>query len=588
MRESRKILCLSMLSLVLSPLACSFEPQLDLTRYEACDARGDCAVEACSCLEKWWICAHPKAAPEACRPEEPTCETDAACDDGIACTDDLCNMTTNECVNSPNDENCPDDTLFCNGSRICDADNGCIGTGNPCAATGLTCDEENNTCLPSAECGNGILDEEEDCDPEPSQNDICCDMDTCRWTAPGLPDPQGECSGALECQLNVCGGEGECTIANAVDHTPCMDDGLFCNGIEWCLAGVCEHAGNPCEVATECDEANNECTICGAGNFLYRKRITVRAGNVLVPKNYSVYFTEDTETLINEDKLRSDSRDWRIYYLRESMCTELDRWIDTDLGGGWDSTTSRTWFKTRAAIDASDSDGSYFVHYGNPADNLSTAPAHWSDSMGADSGFMPSAVFLAADDFEEQIEGQQPDGWTVHEGCSGIVVVNDGDNKVLSDGNGTGGNVTAGPPTWTDVAVRQKVKSIDGEIHHAGVVVRYFDETHEVYGGIVTNTTSEIWDRIIVDFDQIDVTWDIDDVGTSWQVEELRIAGDTVDFYLNDIFIGGGTIHAGVATQGASGFWCQYGQNAYRDNHIVRLYVDPEPTAGAGIEEPLP
>jgi len=579
-----------MLSLVLSPLACSFEPQLDLTRYEACDTRGDCAVEACSCLEKWWICALPKAAPEACRPEEPTCEIDAECDDGIACTDDSCNTATDECINSPNDLKCPDDNLFCNGSRTCDADKGCIGTGNPCTAAGQTCDEESRTCLPSAECGNGIVDEldGEDCDPGPSQNDNCCDIDTCRWTTPGLPDPQGKCSGALECQLNVCGGEGECTIANEEDHTPCMDDGLFCNGIEWCQAGVCDHAGSPCEAEGVCDEAFNICEPCGNDEYSYRKRITIQAGAAPVPRDYSVYFTEDTETLINEDKLRSDGHDWRIYYLNGPYCIELDRWIDTDLGGGLDSTTTRTWFKTQAAINAADSDGSYFVHYGNV--NAGTPPADWSDSMGAGLDNEPSKVFLAADDFEEQIEGQQPDGWILHEGCSGIVVVNDGDNKVLDDGPGDGGNVTAGNPEWTDVAVRQKVKSIDGEIDHAGVVVRYFDETHEVYGGIVTNTTSEIWNRTSEDWGEpIGGPWSMSTMEIGWQVEELRIAGDTVDFYLNDIFIGGGTIHAGVPTQGASGFWCQYhNHNAYRDNHIVRLYVDPEPTAGAGTEELLP
>ena len=217
-----------------------------------------------------------------------------------------------------------------------------------------------------------------------------------------------------------------------------------------------------------------------------------------MPKGYSVSFTEDTLALIDADKLRFDGNDWRIYYLYGSMCTELDHWIDTDLGGGLNSHTTRTWFKTKAAINAHDSDGSYFLHYGNAG--AGTPPAHWSDSMGADPGNEPSQVFLAADDFEEHVEGQQPDGW---------------------------GDPMGGP--WPLLAVE-----------------------------------------------------------IAWHVEELRIAGDTVNLFVDDIHIGGGTLQVGAPAQGASGFWCQYGQNAYRDNHIVRLYVDPEPETSTGDEEFLP
>ncbi len=394
---------------------------------------------------------------------------------------------------------------------------------------------------------------------------------------------------APECQMPVCDGVGGCTVANANDGLPCTDDGEFCNDIESCWSGDCIGVGNPCEVATECDEANDECTVCGAGNFLYRKRITVRASTASVPQGYSVYFTENTKSLIAASKLQNDGLDWRIYYLNDLDCEELDRWIDTDLGGGFNSVTTRTWFKTKAAINAGDSDGSYFVHYGNTDADIPPAPAHWSDSMGAGLGNEPSKVFLAADDFEQQTEGQQADGWTVHEGCSGIVVVNDEGNQVLSDGYGGGGNVTAGLQSWTDVAVRQKVKSTDGDIHHAGVVTRYIDDQNFIYGGIFSTTELEIWDQINGTFSQIDETWTIPEVSTGWQVEELCIAGNTVKLYLNGEHIGDGTLHNGAPARGASGFWCQYhNHNAYRDNHIVRLYVDPEPTAGAGTEELLP
>ena len=74
-------------------------------------------------------------------------------------------------------------------------------------------------------------------------------------------DPQGVCAGAPECQVDTCDGAGGCGTSNAVDGTPCSDDGQFCTGIEECGAGVCAGTGDPCP-GTECntcDEAANNC-----------------------------------------------------------------------------------------------------------------------------------------------------------------------------------------------------------------------------------------------------------------------------------------------------------------------------------------
>ena len=57
------------------------------------------------------------------------------CDDGISCTDDLCDEGINACVNVPNDGNCTDDGLYCNGEELCDPVNDCYSTGNPCPAS---------------------------------------------------------------------------------------------------------------------------------------------------------------------------------------------------------------------------------------------------------------------------------------------------------------------------------------------------------------------------------------------------------------------------------------------------------------------
>jgi hypothetical protein len=68
---------------------------------------------------------------------------------GVDCTDDSCDENTNACVNSPNDENCPEDGLYCNGQELCDPVNGCYSTGDPCLP--LLCDEMNDVCMSDGE-----------------------------------------------------------------------------------------------------------------------------------------------------------------------------------------------------------------------------------------------------------------------------------------------------------------------------------------------------------------------------------------------------------------------------------------------------
>jgi hypothetical protein len=70
------------------------------------------------------------------------CTGDEDCDDGVACTDDTCEDSV--CIYTPNDANCPDDSLFCNGTESCDAVSDCVSSGDPCGGQG--CDEETDTC----------------------------------------------------------------------------------------------------------------------------------------------------------------------------------------------------------------------------------------------------------------------------------------------------------------------------------------------------------------------------------------------------------------------------------------------------------
>ncbi len=74
--------------------------------------------------------------------DEAECSGDGDCDDGVACTDDTCEGTV--CVYTPNDANCPDDGLYCNGVETCSVTLGCQSEPAPCPAE--SCNEISDVC----------------------------------------------------------------------------------------------------------------------------------------------------------------------------------------------------------------------------------------------------------------------------------------------------------------------------------------------------------------------------------------------------------------------------------------------------------
>lgn len=93
---------------------------------------------------------------------------DPDCNDGVGCTDDSCNETTDTCDNVVNDFNCPDDGLYCNGTEFCDGTLDCQSTGNPCSGN---CNEENDNCLACVD--------DNDCNSSCGESCLCPIDETC-------------------------------------------------------------------------------------------------------------------------------------------------------------------------------------------------------------------------------------------------------------------------------------------------------------------------------------------------------------------------------------------------------------------------
>ena len=109
---------------------------------------------------------------ETCVDDACLAGTPVDCDDGVACTADSCNEGTDSCDNVTNDAVC-DDGAFCNGSETCSAVVGCeagisvdcddgVGcTDDSCNETTDSCDNDTN----DGNCDNGVFcDGSETCD----------------------------------------------------------------------------------------------------------------------------------------------------------------------------------------------------------------------------------------------------------------------------------------------------------------------------------------------------------------------------------------------------------------------------------------
>jgi len=226
------------------------------------------------------------------------CSDDASCDDGLYCNgvetcgvDNFCEPGTDPCVPLACHEDtdtcvgCTDDN-DCGFCEKCDTEGNCIPQdpgedlkGDCLGACSTGCDgagdcgvePDTTECRPSA----GECDVEETCDGISKEcpsdkftlagtacaddgND--CTYDECDGVGACIHPPLADgtscddgmyCTQSAECQGGQCTGSGN----------PCTDDGLFCNGVEYCDEDndSCESPGSPCQPEYSCNETNDKC-----------------------------------------------------------------------------------------------------------------------------------------------------------------------------------------------------------------------------------------------------------------------------------------------------------------------------------------
>ena len=215
--------------------------------------------------------------------------TPTGCDDGNGCTSDTCDPGTG-CVFTPiagcqcdEDSDCSDDNV-CTGTEICNLQNNQCVPGTPINCSDGTvcttdscdpaagCQYVNNTapCNDGSACTAGDSCSGGDCEGTPVSCDDGdgCTSDTCNPETGCVytPIPGCECDEESECDDGLfCNGSESCMGGLCQPGANPCDDGFFCNGEDGCDEGTdtCSgHSGNPCTSPLTCDEASDACVTC--------------------------------------------------------------------------------------------------------------------------------------------------------------------------------------------------------------------------------------------------------------------------------------------------------------------------------------
>ena len=218
---------------------------------EECRVRAEvCYTGKCDANTKQCVFERNEDAKETCKPEEPAkCVLDH-CDDGNACTRDVCDLATNTCKNVR--------------IRGC---NGCVEDGD-CQDDGLACTQAqcvNGKC--AHVCANGVeagacervkcvagADEEAAsvCATEPLEGCVKCEN-------------AADCDDNKACTTDVCSPKGECVYRNECacpdGNTACPCNQVICDDKDACTRDECTPEG--CKHTNVCGETKcPDGTVC--------------------------------------------------------------------------------------------------------------------------------------------------------------------------------------------------------------------------------------------------------------------------------------------------------------------------------------
>jgi MYXO-CTERM domain-containing protein len=209
-----------------------------VTGYEGCDDEGTADNDGCSSIcqvEVGYTCT---GAPSTCQP----CFENIDCDDGDACTLDLC--ASNACTHSAAPQGTQCLTGVCTSSGSCVE---CVDDAD-CGSTGPLCNTDTHTCYCAADT---------DCDDTNECTSEVCTAGACAYTV--LSDATvcsiGHCNADAQAPACICETDLGCDDQNACSQDTCTANRCshtYAPAGEACETGVCSQ--DPISVCVQCFE----------------------------------------------------------------------------------------------------------------------------------------------------------------------------------------------------------------------------------------------------------------------------------------------------------------------------------------------
>ncbi|KAF9269036.1 zinc metalloprotease [Marasmius fiardii PR-910] len=210
--------------------------------------------------------------------------TDGCTQGGTSCcplSRDTCN-TQSRFVMSPVTQ--PGEFTFsqCTIGNICSLMSGNSGGGQTDISCLADANSQQRPLISLQMCGNGIVEEGEDCDPGANKTSPCCDSSTCKFTNNARCDPQSSTCCTQQCQFasqdticrpskdSRCDVEEKCTGTSGIcpsdvmkpNGESCGDNNLKCaSGICTSVALQCQSVGASMGLREACPQSQNTCEL---------------------------------------------------------------------------------------------------------------------------------------------------------------------------------------------------------------------------------------------------------------------------------------------------------------------------------------
>lgn len=317
-------------------------------------------------------------------------------------------------------------------------------------------------------------------------------------------------------------------------------------------------------------------------DWAFREPVDVTAATAVVPSGYSVALSFDHAALVSAGHAAADGSDLRIVEDVGGVATELDRIVDD--ASNWNAADTTLWFRTRETIPAGEP-LRVWLYYGNPS--AGAPPAD------------PNRVWLFFDDFESGLSRWNP----------------------ILDGGGAGGYWSISTQHSRSGASALRAGAVGSR---RVIVASDVDETDLAWSAwwYVTASTSLDFSQVqrsdqtqplnmvktnFYSADGWDVSTIVDDAYTQvsppiggpiqrfqWTQVTTLVLGTNERVLVDGVQVSpdsGWTSVGSVLRHGAVGFQdanVPSSRAVYLDDVAARRYVEPEPVASAGAEEPHP